>query len=288
MSGYTFDASEQCVEKQNNVYFTLKELDTDEKRAIIKSSYDYRYYLVSYNTGCYSSSFRRYLNQQIVVNLGTDFDLDRWDKIVLQDDNEVCDIASREKVDSYTTLNPEEAEDELIFIPSPISASPQPQIRNTPTQIVPSVQAKVTTPPASLDFEVQDSEILPLVSKKILNSPASFRRCPSTQCSLIRYYAEGSELNIIGKYKDGDWYQVDGTTDAGGTGRAVHGWIYQSLFSELPAKKVVNNDVSVSGKLEATSSEVNDALFSEHQLQEVESIKPGIWRKVIGWFKFWD
>ena len=40
-----------------------------------------------------------------VVNLGTDYDLDMWDKIVLQDDNETCDIVSREKVDSMYSLN---------------------------------------------------------------------------------------------------------------------------------------------------------------------------------------
>jgi len=105
--GYTLDDNNQCVKKQNNVYFTLKELDTDNKKAIIKSDYDYRYYLITYNTGCYSFSFRRYLNDQIVINLGTDFDLDAWDKIVLQDDNEVCDIIRVERADSSTTLKSE-------------------------------------------------------------------------------------------------------------------------------------------------------------------------------------
>jgi hypothetical protein len=93
-SGYTLNDSNQCVEKQNNVYFNLKELDTDNKKAIIQSSYDLSYYLIGYGYGCYSSSFSRYLNQKIVLNLGTDFSLDRWDKIVLQNDNEVCDITS--------------------------------------------------------------------------------------------------------------------------------------------------------------------------------------------------
>ena len=107
-SGYTLDDQNQCVEKQNNVYFKLIELDTDNKKAVIKSEYDNRYYSVEYRSGCYDSSFRRYVNKQIVVNLGTDFDLDVDDKIVLQDDDEICEIRSREKVDADFTLFPEE------------------------------------------------------------------------------------------------------------------------------------------------------------------------------------
>lgn len=107
---YTFDKFGQCVEKQNNVYFFLEELDTDNRQAIIKSDYDYRYSLVSYGIGCYDFSFERYLNRQIVVNLGTDFSLDIFDKIVLQDDNETCDIIRVERADFSTTLEPEEDE----------------------------------------------------------------------------------------------------------------------------------------------------------------------------------
>jgi len=106
-SGYTIDDSNQCVKKQNNVLFTVKELDTDAKKAIIKSDYDYGYYLISYNAGCYANSFKRYLNHQIVVNLGTDFYLDTWDKIVLQDDDETCDITRKEKVEPKKPVIPE-------------------------------------------------------------------------------------------------------------------------------------------------------------------------------------
>lgn len=132
--GYTLDDYGQCVEKQNNVYFTLKELDTDEKKAIVKSDYDYKYYLITYNSGCYASSFRRYLNHQIVINLGTDFYLDTWDKIVLQDDDETCDITHKEYADSNTTLVPEE-EPVYYFIPEPIPTPPpavkKPQIQTS-------------------------------------------------------------------------------------------------------------------------------------------------------------
>src|SRR3989344_2770051 len=136
-SGYTLNDSSQCVKKQNNVYFTLKELDTDARKAIIKSDYDYRYYLISYNSGCYSSSFRRYLNQRIVLNLGTDFDLDKWDKIVLQDDNETCDITSRERVDSNFSFKEEDDIYVPVYMPTPYS-TPQstkiliPKLQPTP------------------------------------------------------------------------------------------------------------------------------------------------------------
>jgi hypothetical protein len=136
-SGYTFDNLNQCVKKQNNVYFTLKELNTDERKAIIRSDYDYRYYLISYNFGCFPTSFGRYLNHQIVVNLGTDLNLDMWDKIVLQDDNETCDITRVERADSSTTLEPKASEvnpfisqPQIIIYPSPspIYKTPIPQL----------------------------------------------------------------------------------------------------------------------------------------------------------------
>jgi hypothetical protein len=118
---YTLDDSNQCVEKQNNVYFKLDELDADEKKAIIRSDYDNRYYLVEYGFGCYSTSFSRYINKQIVVNLGTDFGVDRGDKIVLQDDNENCEIKNVEKVDSDFTLFPVEESYVSYVVPNIVS-----------------------------------------------------------------------------------------------------------------------------------------------------------------------
>lgn len=105
-SGYTLNDQNQCVEKQNNVYFTLKELKTDSNEAIIRSDYDLQYYHVTYGIGCLSSAFNRYLNSKIVVNLGTDYNLDVLDKIVLKNDSETCSIISKEKVTSSFTLFP--------------------------------------------------------------------------------------------------------------------------------------------------------------------------------------
>lgn len=46
----------------------------------------------------------KYEGKLLVVNLGTNLTLDNWDKIVLQDDNQVCSIVSREVVDDDYTL----------------------------------------------------------------------------------------------------------------------------------------------------------------------------------------
>lgn len=157
-SGYTLDDSSQCVKKQNNVYFTLKELDADNKKAIIKSDYDNSYYLITYGVGCYSFSFERYLYHQIIVNLGTDFYLDTWDKIVLQDDDETCDITHREKVDSGTTLIPSEEEVITYFKPQKQIIVPSQSVSKTDTQVKketktpekPSIEQKVVIPQINL------------------------------------------------------------------------------------------------------------------------------------------
>lgn len=159
-SGYTLGNSYQCVQKQNNVYFTLKELDTDEKRAIIKSDYDYSYYLISYNSGCYNSSFRRYLNHQIVVNLGIDYDLDTWDKIVLQDDDESCDITYRERADSSTTLVPEEPQQIYYFTPQPV-APPQPVVMKKPEVVKQATpQSPEVTAPVIKTVKINDDKVV--------------------------------------------------------------------------------------------------------------------------------
>lgn len=99
---YTRGENSQCVKKQNNVYFLLKELDEDNSEAIIYSSYSKKYYYISYWYWC--SKISKYDSKLIVVNLGYDFEVDRYDKIVLQDDDQTCDIKSKEVVDEEYTL----------------------------------------------------------------------------------------------------------------------------------------------------------------------------------------
>ncbi len=121
--GYTMDEQNQCVKKQNNVYFTLKDINTDERDTIIKSDYDGSYYKISYGIGCLSSTFRRYLGKQLVVNLGTDFSVDIFDKLVLQEDRETCDITRVSRVSSNTTLEePVERQSSLnsFLLPQPV------------------------------------------------------------------------------------------------------------------------------------------------------------------------
>ncbi|MDD2287742.1 MAG: hypothetical protein PHQ01_02310 [Candidatus Pacebacteria bacterium] len=129
MNDYTLDDDNQCVKKQNNVYFKLIELDSDNNKALIKSEHDNKYYSVEYRTGCYSPSFRRYLNKQIVVNLGTDFFVDKGDKIVLQDDNEVCEIKDFEKVDSDFSFI--EDKNESIVVNTSINFNNKNSVDNT-------------------------------------------------------------------------------------------------------------------------------------------------------------
>lgn len=138
--GYTLKDG-QCVEKQNNVYFSLKELNKDTKEAIIRSDYDLRYYYIKYGIGCLSSSFRRYLNNRIVVNLGTDFDLDTWDTIVLYDHNETCSITYREKVDSSFSLEEEDDSFVPVYIPV-LTSTPTAQI---PKKVITPTQATTTS-----------------------------------------------------------------------------------------------------------------------------------------------
>ncbi|MCX6793433.1 MAG: SH3 domain-containing protein [Candidatus Falkowbacteria bacterium] len=99
-AGYTFNSENQCAEKQNNVYYKLIELDTAAKKAVIKSDYGGGYYSIEYGFGCFSGTFSRYLNKNIVINLGTNLRIERYDKVVLQDDNETCDITNIVMVDS--------------------------------------------------------------------------------------------------------------------------------------------------------------------------------------------
>jgi len=112
-------------------------VDTDNREAIIKSEYDYTYYLIRYGIGCYSSSIKRYLHNDIVVNLGTDYDLDIWDKIVLQDDNETCDITSVHRASSSDTLVPDDEPTYTYVAPAPVVITPAAPSNNNQADVQP-------------------------------------------------------------------------------------------------------------------------------------------------------
>lgn len=112
-NGYTM-ADGECIKKQNNAYFYLKELDTENQQAIIRSDYDYQYYLIDYGSGCYNSSFEDYLYDNIVVNLGTDFEVDYLDLIILYNHDEVCYITNVDTVDSDFTFEKEKEQNYIV------------------------------------------------------------------------------------------------------------------------------------------------------------------------------
>jgi len=210
--GYTFDDSDQCVKKQNNVYFTIKELDTYNKQAIVKSDYDYRYSLISYNAGCYS--INRYLNRQIVVNLGTDFSLDSWDKIVLQDDDENCDVTRVSRADVNTTL---ESEDN-------IDVSPVYYTDNTSNNTSYVPEAAV-----GFQFDESKNENFDVKIFGETNSSAALRMCPSkTECKVIKYLDQKTKLDILGGYDNREWYRVIVGGDS-----ALAGWMHNSVVDKI-------------------------------------------------------
>lgn len=216
--GYTFDDSDQCVKKQNNVYFSLKELDTDNKQAIIKSDYDYRYSLISYGIGCYSMN--RYLNRQIVVNLGTDFSLDSWDKIVLQDDDENCDIVRVSRADASTTLEDEEE----IDIDSVYYADIAPSTNYVPEAV------------AGFKLDESKNENFDVKIFGETNSSAALRVCPSkTECKVVKYLDQKTKLDILGGYDNKEWYRVVVSDNS-----ALTGWMHNSVINKIE-DQVVND-----------------------------------------------
>lgn len=166
--GYTLDDDYECVKKQNNVYFTLLDVDTDNDLAIIKSDYDGSTYLVEYGYGCYSFSIERYVGYQLVVNLGTDFSVDYFDRIVLQDDNEVCDILDVEY--TYEDSFPEEEEEYYYYVPPTTSYVPPVTIPDP----VPVVNQPVSPPPPKeIEKLVETSPSVPEISESEEEEPKS-------------------------------------------------------------------------------------------------------------------
>jgi len=80
--------------------------------------------------------------------------------------------------------------------------------------------------------EVLVSDSNKVNKKGTLIKSTALRSCQSDTCEIYRYYAETSELNIIEEYKNGEWYKIKGTTDAGGTGKVITGWIIGSSFDK--------------------------------------------------------
>jgi hypothetical protein len=107
---YTFDDDYQCVRKQHNVYFKVLDINLENNNElIIKSDYDYSKYIVSLGVGCLSSTISRYQDKNLVVNLGTDYELDMFDTVVLQDDDQTCPILYKQR--TFDDSFPDQEED---------------------------------------------------------------------------------------------------------------------------------------------------------------------------------
>lgn len=132
-SGYTFGDNNKCVEKQNNVYFKLLDINPeDDKELLIKSDYDYSKYKVRVGIGCLSSTIERYRGKNLVVNLGTDYYVDTFDTVVLQDDSQTCSIVYREK--TYDDSFPE-PEEEKTYYYTPVNTYVAPSYTATPEPV---------------------------------------------------------------------------------------------------------------------------------------------------------
>jgi len=91
------------------------------------------------------------LNNNIVINLGTDFNLDLFDRIVLQDDNEVCDVMDVDWVSSDFTLV-EEEDYENYYVP--IERNPTPSNIAQPVTTQPTEHSQ----PNNVNQESEKSE----------------------------------------------------------------------------------------------------------------------------------
>ncbi len=139
------------------------------------------------------------------------------------------------------------------------------------------VTPNFTPPPIEVknvetNFDVPEDDIKPLSAIGTLTTSAKFRKCPSQDCGVIRYYAEGSNLVVTGEYKDGEWYRIEGTTDAGGTGEKVIGWVSKSLFGIVIVQGQEKADTSEASKGEA-DQEVKQGLFKT------------LWGAFVSWWK---
>ena len=232
-SEYTLKGG-RCVEKENNVYFTLLDVDTSERQAIIRSNYDSGQYLIEYGFDCYSFSIERYVGNNIVLNLGTDFDVDLWDKVVLQNDNEVCDIQSVERT-YYNSFNEMEEEVKDYFI-TPSYAPPD---QTTPAQqVVPNIKTEILELETEEEFNINEQKFIKLsneITERLIFN-GRLRACPSTECKIISEYKEGKDVIIVGSYDDNNWYKVEIISDN------KSGWMHNSLFDINAIEKILELD----------------------------------------------
>ncbi len=164
-SDYVLDDDDQCVEKQNNVYFKLLDINPEnDKELLIKSDYDSRKYIIRVGIGCFSTSLSVYKGKSLVVNLGTDYDVDMFDTVVLQDHNQTCSITHRER--AYEDSFPESIEEDPYITPTrniynqnnftPTLNISEPKKQN---EVTSNIKAPVENSPQEKNYEVISDKI---------------------------------------------------------------------------------------------------------------------------------
>ena len=147
---YTLDDDNQCVEKQHNVYFRVLDINPDDdKELIVKSNYNSRMYKIRLGVGCFSTSVSRYESKNLVINLGTDYEVDMFDIVVLQDHSQTCSIMHKEKTYDGSFPEPEEENHDYYYAPQPEPLSS----RNVES-------ASSNTEPAATNVEPQTEEVI--------------------------------------------------------------------------------------------------------------------------------
>jgi hypothetical protein len=63
-----------------------------------------------------------------------------------------------------------------------------------------------------------------------LKIPGAFRECPSKECRVVRYYAETTDVDILGNYLDKEWYKLRVKNDSGET---IEGWMHSSILNDF-------------------------------------------------------
>lgn len=252
--GYTLKDGE-CVEKQNNVYFYVFDLDTEERQVLVANLYTEQKYIMEYRYGCYNHSFEDYVGDTIVINLGTDFSLDTWDIIVLPNDGETCDISRVTSTSRYTL------DDEIstsLITPQPAIPSINTMQSNSSVQPVPVAVQQTTSVQTKKEFEFNDAlfESLETPQDYTVTEKANMRGCPDTSlCAVIDTYGDAHPVSVSGYYNNKTWAKIVGPENE------EMGWIYYPLIetdsSNVETKTMLDEsqDVSTSTEEESDVSE---------------------------------
>lgn len=179
--GYKFDDDNKCVEKQNNAYFWLLAIDESSDSIIVQSDYSKQNYLLEYGIGC-GLYIDNYLDEKLVINLGTDFDIDMFDKIVLQDHNSTCSIMSYDATsdDSF------EEEEELFYTPPKTSVVTPTKI--TTSKTTPKIQPKTSTGAQDKKTESEDSKKVKEETKVDISSQTNTETKQSMELPKVPWY----------------------------------------------------------------------------------------------------